>query len=152
MKKSIFETFQISQRLSNWAFKLLISLMMVCLAISVMQFGERLGANQNWNGWYLPVFTWLVAMEAMITSSKVKELDSNPRILYHVSEWVIFAILLKVFHYLMVGPDQLWIDLPRWQQNMLNFFDGDYLPVLFVCFLAWLMSRSLVNDLEELQL
>ncbi len=152
MKKSLFETFQISQRFSNWAFKLLISLMMVCLAISVMQFGERLAAGQNWNGWYLPVFTWLVSMEAMITSSKVKDLDANPRILYHVSEWVIFAILLKVFHYLIVGPDQLWIDLPRWQQNMLYFFDGDYLPVLGVMFLTWLMSGSLINDLEELQI
>ncbi len=152
MKNNIFETFQISQRLSNWAFKLLISLMMVCLSISVMQFGERLAASQSWNGWYLPVFTWLVSLEAIITSAKIKELDSNPRILYHVSEWVIFAILLKVFHYLMVGPEQLWIDLPLWQQNMANFFNGDFLPVLMVMFFAWLLSGSLINDLEELQI
>jgi hypothetical protein len=152
MKRNFFETFLTSQRISDWAFKLLISLLMVCVAISIMQFGARLTAGKNWNGWYLPVFTWLVSIEAMATRGKLKDLDPNPKLLYHVSEWVIFAILLKVFHYLMVGPDQIWSDLPRWQMDFLNFFEGDYLPVLAVMFFAWLMSGSLINDLEELKI
>ncbi len=152
MKKSLFETIQISQRFSDWAFKLLISLMMVCLAISVMQFGDRLAYGRNWSGWYLPVITWLVSIEAMLTKGKLKELDTNPRLLYHASEWIIFAILLKVFHYVIVGPDQLWIDLPSWQQNFINFFEGDYLPVLVMLFIIWLLSGSLIDDLDELQI
>ncbi len=152
MKKSLLETFQISQRFSDAAFRLLISLMMVCLAVSVMQFGERLAFGQNWSGWYLPVFVWLVSIEAMATQSKVQELDTNARFIYHVCEWIIFAILLKIFHYIMVGPSQLWIDLPLWKQNLAYFFVGDYLPVLVVMFISWLLSGSLVDDLEELKI
>ncbi len=152
MKKSFFETIQTNQRLTNWSLELLISLMMVCLAISVMQFGQRLGASQNWSGWYLPVFTWLVSLEAMLTKNKTRELDTGAKILYHLSEWVIFAILLKVFHYLMVGPEQLWIDLPTWQQNPVNFFSGEYLPIMLVLFITWLLTGSMSNDIEELQI
>ena len=125
--------------------------MVVCLAISVMQFGDRMAAGRNWAGWILPVFAWLVSLEAMATQEKVHDLGIGPKFLYHISEWIIFAIIVKIIHYLIIGPDQLWIDLPQWQQNIVNFLSGDYLPVLLVLFLTWMLSGSLTNDMEELQ-
>lgn len=151
MKKSLLDTFQTNQRLANWSLKILISLMVVCLAVSVMQFGERLAAGQNWSGWYIPILAWLISLEAMITKEKTQDLDPLAKLLYHVSEWIIFAIIVKVVHYLIVGTDLLWIDLPQWQQNLASFFTGDYLPIMVVLFLTWALSGSLTNDMVELQ-
>jgi len=150
MLKNLAETFQSNQRLGNLLIKLLVSLMMACAAISIAQLGLRI--LPNWNGWnYLALFVWLVALESILTREKVRNLEQREKILYHLAEWIIFAILLKIMLYAVTGIDQLWSDLPLLQQNPLLFFAGPFGPTLVVLIIAWMMSSAIIDDVEVLQ-
>ena len=121
-------------------------------AVSFVQLGQRIASTAGgWNGWYLPVLVFLISQEAFWTRGKLESLDLSQKSIYHITEWIIFAVLLKIIIYLVHSPDQFWIDLPLWQQNLANFFTGEYLPVLLVLFLTWIFSSSAAGDLDELQ-
>ena len=158
MKSNFIDIFLSNQRLSNWFLKLLIGLMLACAAVSIVQFGQRLSSTQDnpINIWYLPLLIFAISIEAFATREKVESLEFNQKVVYHIAEWIIFSVLLKVIFYLIIGPDQFWKDLAQWQQNSAYFFIGingeyEYLPTLSILFLAWLLSTDVSHNLEELQ-
>ena len=132
--------------------------MLACATVSIVQFGQRLSSTQGTpiNIWYLPLLTFAISIEAFATREKVKSLEFNQKVVYLIAEWVIFSVLLKVISYMLIGPDQFWGDLALWQQNLAYFFIGikgeyEYLPVLSILFVAWLLSTDIAHNLEELQ-
>ncbi|HEX7556970.1 MAG TPA: DUF4129 domain-containing protein [Leptolinea sp.] len=152
MKTNFLDIFQNNQKFSNWAVKILIGVMFGVAAVSIVQFGQRIASPTfSWNGWYLPVLVFLISQVAFLTKDKLESLDFTEKSIYYVTEWIIFAVLLKIIIYLVNSPDQFWLDLPLWQQNPANFFTGEYLPVLVILFLSWVLSSSAAGDLTELQ-
>jgi hypothetical protein len=150
MLKNFTAPFQSNQAIFTWGLKLLISLMMAVASVSITQFGLRI--LPGWNGWYyIPVIVWFVSIEAILTKDRLDDLEFRARMIYHAAEWVIFAILLKITLYLTTGINQLWIDLPRWQQDPIHFFEGAFTPILLILLFAWTMSKSIADDIELLQ-
>src|SRR5512138_1332287 len=100
--------------------KIMVVLMLVTVAISIVQVGERI--SPGWSGSYLVWFSLLIAIEAMVTRQHARELEGRERVFFHVSEWVAIAVALKIVLYLVRGPAQLLEDIPLWQENFLEHF------------------------------
>jgi hypothetical protein len=127
----------------------MICLMMATIALAFALFGARL--IPGWNGVYLVWVCMLIAMEAIYTRKRTEELDFRDRIFFHLSEWIAFAVALKLLLYAMHGIGQILVDLPLWQKNFLeNFFTGEYIFALVVTGLVWLVTMAYAGELEGL--
>ena len=123
---------------------------MAVATLSITQFGLRL--LPKWNGWYyIPLVAWFVSIEAIVTKDLTADFESRARYLYHFAEWIVFAILLKVIIYIVTGIDRIWIDLPRWQQDPIHFFEGPFTPILLILIFCWAMSRSIAENIDLLK-
>lgn len=127
----------------------MIVLMMLSLSTAFALAGARI--LPGWNGLYLVIIGVLLAMEGIYARKLTTEFEFRQRIFFLLSEWVAFAVILKILLYLLNDPSQLLADLPRWQENFLEtFFTGEYVFSLLVMLLVWLLSRSYAGELEDL--
>lgn len=127
----------------------MIVLMMLILAAAFALFGIRL--FREWQGWYLMLLALLISVEAIVTRDQTREMDLRERLIFHISEWVAFAVIAKVLLYLVHGPAKFLEDLPRWQADFTaSFFTGDYIYVLVVMTTVWLLSRAYTGEFEAL--
>lgn len=129
--------------------KVMVALLMCTLAISVVHIGERF--TPGWGGAYLIFSCLIIAVEAMVIRKRAKELEGQERVIFHVSEWIAILIALKILIYLIRGPAQLLVDLPRWQENFIeNFFSGEYIVAIVLAAIVWFNSYRFAGDLEDL--
>jgi hypothetical protein len=141
--------YQFSQNQSMMAGYFIIALMMVTLAVGVAQFGVRV--QPGWNGAYLVAVSLFASIEAMVVRKRVKDLEGREKWMFRISEWIAFAVVIKILIYLVNGPAQLMRDLPLWQENFLeNFFTPEYVLALVVTAAVWMSSGAYVAELEEL--
>ena len=141
--------YQASQRLALLIGNIIIILMMMCAAVGIVQFGTRL--SPLWQGAYLVWLVMLITMEAIFTRKHARKLEGRARLIFHLSEWIAFAVAIKMLLYLVNDPTRFLEDLPRWQENFLeNFFTGEYVLVLVICLGVWLLARTYAGELEEL--
>ncbi len=139
------------QRLVNRASYITLVAMQVCLAVTYVQLLRWV--TRGWPGlqWdHLPFLALLVAAEAIFTLPIVRELEGHERWVYHFSEWVTFAICLKLVGYFIHGLGNLSFDLVRWQQDIFTFFEGEYLFTLALLVVVWQLGRASAIDLEAL--
>ena len=128
---------------------LLVAGMMVCVAVGAVQLGQRI--VPTWHGMYLVWIAGLVSLEAIFTRPQTKNLEGRDRWIFHISEWVAFAVVIKLLQYLLNDPAQLLADIPRWQQNFVeNFFTGEYVFALGLCAAIWLATKLYSRELDEL--
>lgn len=144
----LFANYRTSQGRSVLFGNALISLMMVCLAVGFIQLGNRF--NSAWQGGYLIWMTLLISLEATQTARSVRDLDFRERVIFRISEWIAFAVVIKLLIYMVHDPSQLLRDLPTWQEDFGNFFTPEYLLALSLAGMVWYSSGAFVNELDEL--
>ena len=149
---SLRESFLRNENYSALVSHLLVSLMLACLGISLVQLVNRLAPD--WQGSYLPVVIWVVALECMFTWRTTRSLGfTNPRwILIHVSELVALLAGLKLLIYLLRNPQQMFADIPSWQADFFpNFFTGEYLFAAIFVLVTWGLGVLFAFTLEQLE-
>ena len=130
----------------------IVSLMMVCL-VAVLS-GVLAAFTPGWDGAYLGVVSFAVALEALYSTRITRRLSvfSREWIGYRASELVSILILLKLLIYGMRGFDQLVRDLPLWEKDFLGtFFTGEYLLACLVVFGVYLLCTQFGANLIELE-
>jgi hypothetical protein len=144
----LLEQYQSGKKLAILVGYILICLMMLCVAFGFVFLGARL--IPGWKGAYLIGMVLFLSIEAIYSRKRVADFEQKEKIIFRISEWIAFAILIKTLLYLVNGPAQFLIDLPRWQEDFLTFFTGEYFLALFVAILTWLSSAAFSSEVEEL--
>lgn len=145
----ILSTYKKAQGRSILFGHILICFMGMSVGAAFTFFGARL--SNGWNGAYLIWASLLLSAEKIVTRAHVKEMEMREKVVFHLSEWVAFAVALKILLYIVHNPSQLLTDLPLWQQNFVeNFFTREYVVVLLVLFLVWLLAGAYAGELEDL--
>lgn len=139
------------QRFSNQVSSLVLVAMLVCLAVTYTQALRWLTRGMPELRWeHLPLLAFLTAIEAIFTRPVVRDLEGRARLVYHLAEWVTFAVVLKGVSYALNGFETLAFDLVRWQQDFLTFFDAEFVFAFGLVLLIWLLGRASANDLHDL--
>ncbi len=149
LRKALFGT---NERWASMINHAIVALMMVCAAITVVQFVSRL--FPDWEGGYLLTVTFLVTMEALYSRRALGHIAfPNPRwFVYRGTEWVALLFSLRLALYLVRGFDTFWTDLIAWQQNFVeNFFTGEYLFLTVWAFAVWRIASLFEEDLIALE-
>lgn len=127
----------------------MIILMMVSLSIAIVQFGERM--VPAWRGAYLVLMSLFVAVEAIVTRHRTRDMDFRDNFIFHISEWIAFAVITKIMIYVMHGFQQLLIDIPLWQENFVqSFFTGEFMISMLVLLIVWFVSLAYAGEFEDL--
>lgn len=130
----------------------LVGLMLTCLAYAL----NHIIANifPRWNGWFVPLLAFFVAVEATITYRQLRQsgLPLGERLLWRITEWVVLAILLKLVLYVLDAPASLLADLQRWQQDFLaSFFDDAFTITLGIGGVVWFAATTFAEVLYDLE-
>jgi hypothetical protein len=144
--------FRRNERLTALLTHAIASLMLACAAVSIVQIGEYL--QPNWHGTYLVFLSFMVSLEAMVSHRKMKGIYffTPEWMLYRATEWIIILISLKLTLYAVNGFNQLWVDLPLWQQNFTeNFFTAEYVFALVLLFFCWSIANVFSDELSRLE-
>lgn len=141
------------ERFTELAYSLLVGVLMACLAITLVQIGERI--SPTWDGSYLVLAGFVVSLESSFSHrarrGKVRSLLSPEWLLYRAAEWVILLAMVKLLPYLPFGLRQLLADLPLWRQAFWqNFFTSEYVLSVFVIFFVWVLSAEFHLNLADL--
>ncbi|RPJ51973.1 MAG: hypothetical protein EHM21_01430, partial [Chloroflexi bacterium] len=145
----LFASYRASQAQSTLFGSIMAVLMMLSLAFAVVQLGERIFSE--WNGGYLVWASLIIALEAIYTRKRTREMEGREKIIFRISEWVAIAVALKLLIYLVNDPGQILADLPGWQKDFLsNFFTGEYMLAIALALAVWFNSAGLANSLERL--
>jgi hypothetical protein len=136
------------QRTSTILSSLLICLLMVTLMVGFVQLGQRL--SPTWNGSYLLVIAILFSLEAVVTLPNTRQLEGRERVIFHLSEWVAFAVLIKLLIYISTGFGNFLNDLRAWQASFMDFFTLEYLLALVLAGVVWFSSRSYRGEIDDL--
>lgn len=138
-----------SRNLSVITGQVLVVLMMVTIGVGFAQLGSRLVTG--WNPGYLVGVALFASLEALLVRKHAADLEGRDKIIFRLSEWVAFAVAIKLLLYVINGFDQLLVDLPRWQEDFLRgFITPEYFVALVVALIAWWSSGSYARELEEL--
>lgn len=151
-KQSLLELFGENERRTTLLHHLIASLMLGCMVMVIVQFGEALVFH--WEGDFLGPLGVLVALEGMYSRRFVRQYDTLSRewLLYRLTEWVVILAGLKLLIYLLTGIEQLWADLPLWRANFVdNFFTGEYLFALAVILLVAGLASMFSEELAQLE-
>lgn len=131
---------------------LLVSLMLTCLAVTFVQLGEAIFTG--WQGDYLIVLSFFIALEAMYSARRVSEWNfpDSSLLVYRATEWVLILVLLKGLSYFSPGLGQLSRDLPLWQENFgRNFLNGEFIFGAIVLLAIWMFAGRYSMDLLPLE-
>ena len=149
---SLRESFQVNEWLSMLASQLLVIGMMVCLATSVRNLAQRI--VPAWRGEYVPWLALILSLEA-IYSRRLLRRESDlftSTFVYRLGEWVVIAMLIKLYLAASTGLGLFLQEMLSWGQAFLtNFFDAEYLFVLFLSFIIWYLSGDYASLLMELE-
>jgi hypothetical protein len=152
MTENLPSLFRRNERLTSLANHLVVALMLACALGVLVAMGEYL--LPPWKGGYLVGFCFLIVIESMVTYRQARQLDSfSPELLmFRAAELVVILILFKLLLYFINGVSQLWIDIPLWRVNFLEyFFTYGYLAGVVVIFLAWSVTGYFADYLFELE-
>ncbi len=141
----------VNERLSAVVSSGIVAVMMTCAAIVVLHLGQRL--VPTWNGAYLAGAFFLVALESVISTRLGHKLELSvwPWAAYRATELILLLAALKLFLYTHSGLAQLLADLPRWQQDLNTFFEGEYLFAGVLLILCWVESWMFAQTLLEME-
>ena len=149
LSRNLLSSFQDTQKRSLRFGQVIVICMMICLSVAYVQFGERIFSN--WRGGYIIFAGFLLAIEAIATRRQTEDLESRQKILFHVSEWITIAVLVKILIYLETGPSRILTDLALWQTDFFQYFlTYEYIFALIILAVIWLFSRSFTLELESL--
>jgi hypothetical protein len=146
------ESFNANEMLTLLASHLLVAGMMVCLAVAVRNLAERI--VPGWQGGYIPWLALLVSGEALYSRRLVRRESDllTSAFVYRLVEWVVMALLIKLYLVASTGLTLFLREMLSWGEGFLaNFFDPEYMFVLFLAFIIWYLSGEFAGQLLELE-
>ena len=147
--KNLQKNFLANRRLSFIAGQIIICIMIGCVGITFVFFGERMAPG--WNGAYLAWFFLAISLETIISRNTSRSLSGRDKWIFLASEFIFIAILIKILLYFLYGFSQILIDVPKWQADLSTFFSPEFLLVVVLIFCARLFCGRLFADFESLQ-
>lgn len=155
--------FEMNQQTANLSSYLILAVMMTCISISWIQLIQWLIPRWTWvdiqsgasvimaSRWgFLPFFVLLISLESIFSRPIVRGLEGRERVIYHFAEWITIAIAAKLVLYLVHGFDLLPLDLARWENDFLYFFEGEYFPSMTMVAILWGVCRISSNNIDAL--
>lgn len=131
---------------------MLVTAMLVCVTISIIQFAQRI--QPNWNGLFLIGLAIPITLEALLTLRLTAHFSaySKEMLIFHLTEWVVLLIALKLYTVFSSGATDLFRLLSAWNADFIgNFFTMEYiLTVAFLLFI-WVLSKQFGEYLEDLE-
>lgn len=130
---------------------LILSLMLVCATVSVVQLGQLFFSG--FKGAYLVVLSFLVSIEAFISRRFLKgsSVFDPEWLIFRGTELVVILLSVKLAYYAQYGLDLLLMDVPRWVQDFLDtFITLEYGFGCLVIALVWVLSNGFAEDLARL--
>jgi hypothetical protein len=145
----LLEPYQSGKKLTILVANILICLMMTCVGSGFAFLGARL--IPGWQGGYLVWLSLFLSIESIYSRKRAERFEQREKILFRVSEWIAFAVLIKILLYLMNGTGQFFKDILLWQTDFIaNFFTGEYFLALVVAILTWWSSAAFSAEVEQL--
>jgi len=142
-----------NQQVFNTAGTIIVSLMMACLAITVVLFGSRL--MPDWNAIHLPLLCFLIALERISTYKRVKRLlvMSRTWLIYQLTQWLFILIVLKIVLLITKRPESLWLEIQLWRLDFFTyFFDNSYIFAIIFLVFIWSIAGYFAKLLDEMSL
>ncbi len=131
---------------------LIVSVMMACAGITLVEVGERLLAE--WQGDFVVFLCFLVTLEAMY-SRRISRQFSFPTgewILFHLGEVLLLMIVIKATLYQVRGWGQLQTDLQSMNGDFLyTLFGGEFMFVGVILAVVWFAGRAFSDELALLE-
>ena len=146
------EKLRVDERIMVSAGFLITSVMMTCLVAGFVQIGEL--AAPGWNGTYLILVGFLVALESLYSHRLLYHLYfTDPKfIIYRLAEWVIILVLLKTIQLINSGLEGGLAEMLSWQRDFfLNFFTNETVFGLISIAIAWVISGKFALELIPLE-
>ena len=131
----------------------LVAMMMASAGITVAQVGYQI--VPGWNGSYLAVIGFLIALERFYTHRSITKVSAFSRewIVLISTQWVVNLIVVKLIVTLSDGLNTLLVEVPRWQQSFAKaFFSNEYIGALFFAILVWIFVGMFAELLDQLGL
>ena len=117
MKMDAFsEASRFNERIHRLVSAVLISVMMACAGLTVSKVGSQIWPD--WQGSYLVVIGFLIALERFYTYRALKKLSTLGRewVVLISTQWVVNLIVIKLFVSLSQGFGALLAEIPLWQR------------------------------------
>lgn len=143
-----FDRFKQTQSLILLISRIIVSLMMGCVAVSVLQLASRI--NPGWSGNYLVILVVFISLERLLTFNHINNLDRGPRFAYHIAEWVTFAFGFRLLLMIKSSSGDLVGYLAQFTVNIASIFTGEFVIGMTILAVSWLLSGSFIADIEEL--
>jgi hypothetical protein len=146
------EPIQLNEGIAIFANHCLISAMIACVAISLVQFGEYV--FPVWQGGYLPWVIFGVALEGTYTTRGARKLAvlSPEWLLYRGVELVVILFGLRVGLFFLRDFSQFTLDWEAWREGFwVNIFSVEYLIAAFLVILFWILAIRFASDLADLE-
>lgn len=137
-----------SSKFSFVAGSLLVSLMLACVLIGLLQLGLRL--DPGWNGGYLPWWGLLVALEAIYSTLVIRRLAYTGLdwLRMRLVELVVLILALKTLQFLLFVPPGDWLEASTWRAGSL--FDGTFWLGFVLTVFIWITAANFAEDLIQI--
>jgi hypothetical protein len=154
MKMDAFsEASRFNERIHRLVSAVLISVMMACAGLTVSKVGSQIWPD--WQGSYLVVIGFLIALERFYTYRALKKLSTLGRewVVLISTQWVVNLIVIKLFVSLSQGFGALLAEIPLWQRAFLEqFMSSEYLIAVGFAAIVWFLVGVLGEQLDEMGL
>ena len=151
-KLPLAEAIKINLQNSILAAYLVIALMMTCVTFTLMLLAQRF--VPGWEGTYILVIGFLLALEGMYTQRVLRRsgLTYIERLFFHIAEWVVIMIILRLIVFILRSPGDLWFNLPLLGGNIGKFFfNAEFIFLVIIGFLIWYLSAQYAVDMFHLE-
>ena len=129
---------------------LLITVMIMCLAISVVNLVRLI--DPTWNGTYLLIAILLVTVEAIYSYRILQRYPSwrVSRLRFRLAEACMLLIILKLLNFANTPWPRLKAQLQATWQDPTVLFNLEFTVMLFLAAIAWNLSTQTIADFEAL--
>ncbi|MSP14290.1 MAG: DUF4129 domain-containing protein [Chloroflexi bacterium] len=140
-------------KIRRMGYPIAVVVMVDAIGNSLVQFGQAL--FPAWNGLYLQMAILLAGLEA-ITLDRVmqrRKAVEGPyfnALRFHLIEWGILLLLLKLLGFVFSGAANLLGQISLWQRDPLSFFTDEYIVGGLLIFYAWEACLSTTRLLRTL--
>jgi hypothetical protein len=142
-----------NERTYRFISAILVSFMMTAAGLTIAQFGHQM--FPEWNGWYLPIIGFLMAIERFYSHRIIKKQSvfSREWVVRTSSQWIVNLVVLKLIVTLSYGFDALLAEIPQWRQSFWeNFFSTEFVVTIIFTALVWMIVGVITELLDDLGL
>lgn len=147
-KQNWLQTYISEQNQATKIGYILVWIMMMMFIWLLVGVGQQI--DPGWQGAYLIILGGLVIIEAMVVRNLAQERSEKSPWIFWISEWIFILVGLKLAIWITQGFRGIWSEFYTWQENLENFFSGEYMTALTILIIVWFFSNSFGKKLREM--